>query len=186
GRRRVLPPRQRGEPAPGLAAGAVAGGARRTAGGVGGDLRRPDLEHPVRPGRLAALHLLRRGQRHPAAPRPRPRRRAARHMNRPPSPDRGGRTRYVSTVREIDPEFLSLPLRSLADAALQRARDLGADHADFRLERIRGRHLVLADGSVETAQETDTLGFAVRVVHNGAWGFAAGTELVPDAAAATR
>ena len=105
-------------------------------------------------------------------------------MNRPPSPDRGGRTRYVSTVREIDPEFLSLPLRSLADAALQRARDLGADHADFRLERIRGRHLVLADGSVETAQETDTLGFAVRVVHNGAWGFAAGTELVPDAAAA--
>src|SRR5690606_33661094 len=26
--------------------------------------------------------------------------------------------------------------------------------------------------------------FAVRVVHNGAWGFAAGTELVPDAAAA--
>ncbi|WP_199860130.1 TldD/PmbA family protein [Thermobifida halotolerans] len=87
-------------------------------------------------------------------------------------------------MREIDSEFLSLPLRPLADAALQRARDLGADHADFRLERIRGRHLVLADGSVETAQETDTLGFAVRVVHNGAWGFAAGTELTVDAAAA--
>jgi len=106
-------------------------------------------------------------------------------MNHLPSPDRNGGTRYVSTVREIDSEFLSLPLRSLADAALQRARDLGADHADFRLERIRGRHLVVSDGVVETVQETDVLGFAVRVVHNGAWGFAAETTLTPEAAAAT-
>ncbi|GLU45830.1 TldD/PmbA family protein [Nocardiopsis ansamitocini] len=87
-------------------------------------------------------------------------------------------------MREIDHEFLSLPLRALADAALQRARDLGADHADFRLERIRGQRLVLADGSVESSGETDSLGFAVRVVHNGTWGFAAGTELTTDAAAA--
>ncbi|WP_208113101.1 TldD/PmbA family protein [Actinorugispora endophytica] len=86
-------------------------------------------------------------------------------------------------MREIDHEFLSLPLRVLADAALQRARDLGADHADFRLERVRGQRLVLADGSVESSGETDTLGFAVRVVHNGTWGFAAGTELTTDAAA---
>ncbi|WP_181874212.1 TldD/PmbA family protein [Marinitenerispora sediminis] len=85
---------------------------------------------------------------------------------------------------DIDHDFLALPLRVLADAALQRARDLGADHADFRLERVRGQSLRLADGTVETAVDTETLGFAVRVVHNGTWGFAADTELTPDTAAA--
>ncbi|MBB4931459.1 TldD protein [Lipingzhangella halophila] len=78
---------------------------------------------------------------------------------------------------DIDSDFLALPLRELADTALQRARDLGAEHADFRLERVRGQYLVLADGAVETAADSDTLGFAVRVVHNGVWGFAAGDDL---------
>ncbi|WP_460999422.1 TldD/PmbA family protein [Streptomonospora sediminis] len=75
-------------------------------------------------------------------------------------------------------------MRRLADAALQRARDLGADHADFRLERIRGRYLALTDGELDTESDHDTLGFAVRVIHNGVWGFAAATELTPAAATA--
>ena len=44
-------------------------------------------------------------------------------------------------MRQIDADFLELPLRQLADAALQRARDLGAEHADFRLERVRAETL---------------------------------------------
>ncbi|GAA3739844.1 TldD/PmbA family protein [Salinactinospora qingdaonensis] len=87
-------------------------------------------------------------------------------------------------MRDIDDEFLALPLRDLAAAALQRARDLGAEHADFRLERIRQQSLVLADAAVETAADHDSLGFAVRVIHEGTWGFAAGTELTADAVAA--
>ncbi|SCG09094.1 TldD protein, partial [Streptomyces sp. MnatMP-M17] len=39
---------------------------------------------------------------------------------------------------EVDQSFLALPLRALADAALARARALGAEHADFRFERVRG------------------------------------------------
>jgi TldD protein len=35
----------------------------------------------------------------------------------------------------IDPDFLALPLRAVADAALGRARELGAEHADVRIER---------------------------------------------------
>ncbi|MBV9652222.1 MAG: TldD/PmbA family protein, partial [Pseudonocardiales bacterium] len=46
----------------------------------------------------------------------------------------------------IDPDFLALPLRSLADAALERARELGAEHADVRVERITGQLLRLRDG----------------------------------------
>jgi TldD protein len=85
-------------------------------------------------------------------------------------------------VREIDPEFTALPLRALADAALSRARDLGAEHVDFRLERVRRQTLRLSDGRLETSADADDLGFAVRVVKDGTWGFAAGIDLTPDAA----
>jgi TldD protein len=85
-------------------------------------------------------------------------------------------------VRQIDPEFTALPLRALADAALSRARDLGAEHADFRLERIRRQTLSLSDGRLETAADADDLGFAVRVVKDGTWGFASGIDLTADAA----
>ncbi|MEV0595171.1 TldD/PmbA family protein [Nonomuraea cavernae] len=86
-------------------------------------------------------------------------------------------------MRQIDPEFLELPLRQLADAALQRARDLGAGHADFRLERVRAETLSLYDTRLEGAMDADDLGYAVRVVKNGTWGFAAGIQLTPEAAA---
>ncbi|WP_043628005.1 TldD/PmbA family protein [Nonomuraea candida] len=87
-------------------------------------------------------------------------------------------------MRQIDPDFLELPLRQLADAALQRARDLGAEHADFRLERVRAETLNLYDARLEGAMDADDLGYAVRVVKGGTWGFAAGIHLTPEAAAA--
>jgi TldD protein len=82
---------------------------------------------------------------------------------------------------QIDPAFTSLPLSSLADAALTRARDLGAEHADFRLERIRDQHLSLHDARLDGAADSEDMGFAVRVVHDGTWGFASGVDLTPEA-----
>jgi TldD protein len=87
-------------------------------------------------------------------------------------------------MAEVDPGFLELPMRRMADAALQRVRDLGAEHADFRLERIRNQDLVLRDGRVDSASDGQDVGFAVRVVHDGTWGFAAGVDLTPEAAVA--
>jgi TldD protein len=84
---------------------------------------------------------------------------------------------------ELDPEFLALPARALADAALDRARALGASHADFRLERNRDQAISLRDGAVQSAFNGLDVGFAVRVVHEGTWGFAAGVDLTPEAAA---
>ena len=86
-------------------------------------------------------------------------------------------------MRQIDPDFLALPLRRLADAALQRARELGAEHADFRLERVRAETLSLYDAKLEGAMDADDLGYSVRVIKNGTWGFAAGLYLTPEAAA---
>ncbi|MEU3944730.1 TldD/PmbA family protein [Streptomyces sp. NPDC029526] len=84
---------------------------------------------------------------------------------------------------EVDQSFLALPLRPLADAALARARSLGAAHADFRLERVRSASWNLRDARPAGTSDTTDLGYAVRVVHGGAWGFASGVDLTPDAAA---
>jgi TldD protein len=65
----------------------------------------------------------------------------------------------------VDPEFL-------------------AYHADFRFERIRSASWRLRDARPAGSTDDVVLGLAVRVVVNGAWGFAAGVDLTPDAAAA--
>jgi TldD protein len=83
----------------------------------------------------------------------------------------------------IDDRFLSLPRHQLADAALARASQLGAQHADFRLELLRDQAMRLRDGRLESSGEGETSGFAVRVVAEGCWGFAAGVELTTDEAA---
>ncbi|MFD7625375.1 TldD/PmbA family protein [Streptomyces sp. NPDC059851] len=83
----------------------------------------------------------------------------------------------------IDAAFTALPLRALADAALARARALGSEHADFRLERIRSASWRLRDAKPSGGSDTTDLGYAVRVVHGGAWGFASGVDLTMDGAA---
>ncbi|MGZ4498383.1 MAG: TldD/PmbA family protein [Nocardioides sp.] len=82
----------------------------------------------------------------------------------------------------LDPTFSALPYRALGDAALARARELGVTHADFRFERVRYQHLGVRDGVLQGASDTEDLGFAVRVIHRGSWGFAAGVLLSVDEA----
>ncbi len=86
---------------------------------------------------------------------------------------------------EVDSAFTALPLRRLADAALQRSRDFGVEHADFRLERLRGQRVTLRDAVLQGASDTEEIGFAVRVVLDGTWGFASAVELTPEAAVRT-
>ncbi len=82
----------------------------------------------------------------------------------------------------IDPEFTAHPLAELAAAARQRATELGAQHADFRAERIRAQRIGLSDGHLETMFDADDLGLAVRVVLDGSWGFAASVDLTAASA----
>jgi TldD protein len=88
----------------------------------------------------------------------------------------------VSRQRSVDEDFNALPLQALADAALDRARGLGAGHADLRVERVRTAGVRLRDARLaSTGDDTDT-GLAVRVLVDGVWGFAAATDLTPEAA----
>jgi TldD protein len=83
----------------------------------------------------------------------------------------------VSGARSVDESFLALPLSALTDAALTRAIDLGCAHADIRVERIRTQTISLRDARLEALADGEDLGLAVRVVHEGTWGFAAGVVL---------
>jgi TldD protein len=88
----------------------------------------------------------------------------------------------VEVVPQVDASFLALPRHELAEAALQRAKDLGATYAEFRLERIRSESIALRDSQLENARDDEDLGLAVRVIHDGTWGFAAGVALTKDEA----
>ncbi|MCU1586843.1 MAG: peptidase modulator of gyrase, partial [Frankiales bacterium] len=86
-------------------------------------------------------------------------------------------------THEIDPAFLALPLKDAAAAALQAARDAGATHADLRVERLRGQDLSVRDGRLESLTDDVNVGMAVRVVHDGTWGFASTADVTIDGAA---
>ncbi|MBO0713295.1 MAG: TldD/PmbA family protein [Acidimicrobiales bacterium] len=84
---------------------------------------------------------------------------------------------------EIDPSFTALPLDAVTSAGLSRASELGCRHAEVRVERIRSQLVVLRDGQVETSADDTELGVGVRVVRDGAIGFAASAETGATAAA---
>ena len=89
----------------------------------------------------------------------------------------------MATV-ELDADFLALPLEAVRGAALERARALGCEHAEVRIERIRSQVARLRDARLETSADHVELGIGLRVVKEGSLGFAATVELTAEAAAA--
>jgi TldD protein len=83
----------------------------------------------------------------------------------------------MTSRHEIDGSFAALPYRRLAESALTRAQDFHVSHADFRFERIRSQHIRVRDGRLQGAADSEDIGFSVRVVLDGAWGFASGIGL---------
>ena len=91
----------------------------------------------------------------------------------------------VTAIRQVDTDFLELPRHQLADAALSAAVSAGASHADLRIHRIVNEVVALRDGELETSVVDREVGFAVRVIVDGTWGFASHAELDADVAAET-
>jgi TldD protein len=85
-------------------------------------------------------------------------------------------------TRSIDADFLSLPLDACADAALTRARELGAEHAQLRIVSLRSLSLRLRDARLDGSLQDDDRGLSVRVVVDGCWGFASSDVVTADAA----
>ncbi|HLH28843.1 MAG TPA: DNA gyrase modulator, partial [Acidimicrobiales bacterium] len=74
-------------------------------------------------------------------------------------------------------------LSALRDAALGTAGTLGCTEAELRVERIRSQRVALRDGRLESAVDDTELGMGLRVVVDGAMGFAATVATLADDAA---
>ncbi|WP_407670539.1 TldD/PmbA family protein [Nocardia suismassiliense] len=88
----------------------------------------------------------------------------------------------IATSKDVDAEFLDLPLAALAEAALTAAKAAGAHHADLRVHRLVTQSIRLRDGRVESITDNAELGLAVRVIVDGTWGFASHAALTPATA----
>jgi TldD protein len=72
----------------------------------------------------------------------------------------------------------------VADTALARARALGASYADIRINRYRRESIATRERQVQNVSRSTSYGFGLRVLVDGAWGFAA-VNRVEAAAART-
>ncbi len=71
-------------------------------------------------------------------------------------------------------------MQQWADWALETARVRGATYADARVMDMRLRDLSTKNGQVATLAETESLGIGVRVIADGAWGFASTDRLTRE------
>ena len=85
-------------------------------------------------------------------------------------------------ITTVDADFLALPLEKVSEAALSAATGAGASHADVRIERTRTGLLSLRDAKPETQSDETNFGIGVRVIVNGAWGFASSPDVSVETA----
>ena len=76
-------------------------------------------------------------------------------------------------------------MKHIADWALNVAALRGASYADARLADDRSRGLATKNGKIGHAADSESLGIGVRVVADGAWGYAASDDLSRSAVEAT-
>ena len=68
-------------------------------------------------------------------------------------------------------------MRELTDRTLNVAEVKGATYADIRIVRRENQGIVVKNGKVEGLSQDENQGFGVRVILNGAWGFASSSLL---------
>jgi TldD protein len=71
-------------------------------------------------------------------------------------------------------------LVSLADLALDTARDAGASYADIRIADYRRQSIATREARVLSISDSEDRGFGIRVIAGGAWGFAASAAVSRD------
>jgi TldD protein len=76
-------------------------------------------------------------------------------------------------------------MREIASWALNVAALRGASYADARIADDRSRALATKNGKVSSASDSESRGIGVRVIAEGAWGFAASDDLSRSAVEAT-
>ena len=82
-------------------------------------------------------------------------------------------------IEQIDPALK----KRLADVALQAATSAGASYCDVRIGRYLRQFIVTREDKVQNVVNGESTGVGIRVIVNGAWGFAATNQLNADGVA---
>ncbi len=73
-------------------------------------------------------------------------------------------------------------MKELAQLALDTAKSYGADYVDVRVNRYRRQNIYCENERVGRLVDAEDIGLGVRVLANGAWGFAGTSRLTRDEA----
>jgi TldD protein len=76
-------------------------------------------------------------------------------------------------------ESSTIDKATLADIAFSAARRSGASYADIRINRYRNERILTREEEVQQVQRNQSFGAGVRILVNGAWGFAATYNVTP-------
>lgn len=71
-------------------------------------------------------------------------------------------------------------MRDLVNLALNTAQQKGATYADIRFVTEHNRNVNVKNGKVEALGSSESTGFGVRVIANGAWGFSSSNILTKE------
>ena len=89
----------------------------------------------------------------------------------------------------VGPEYLLEPgvdvavKKRLADTALNAAKSKGATYTDVRIGRYLQQFMFTREQKVQNIVNAESYGIGIRVIVNGTWGFAATSDVTPDAIA---
>ena len=88
---------------------------------------------------------------------------------------------WISSVNAAEEAAANgIDKNALADVALSTAKRLGVTYADIRINRYRNESISTREERVQNVSRTQSFGFGVRVLVNGAWGFAASRIVTPE------
>ena len=80
---------------------------------------------------------------------------------------------------------LNSVMKEIAGWALDAAKQRGVSYADVRIVDQKSRALTTKNGKVGHASDAESLGYSVRVITDGSWGFAASENLLRASVEAT-
>ena len=94
-------------------------------------------------------------------------------------------TRLIDPAEALQGGMDVATKKQLADMALTAARSGGASYADVRIGRYLNQFVVTRENRVQAIANTESFGVGIRVLANGAWGFAATNDVTREGVAKT-
>ncbi|MGE8209598.1 MAG: TldD/PmbA family protein [Stenotrophomonas rhizophila] len=89
-------------------------------------------------------------------------------------------SRLIAAEQLLEPGDVARK-KVLADAALATAKRLGASYCDVRIGRYLNQSVITREAQVQNVTNRESWGIGIRVIVNGAWGFAATHQQTPAA-----